>query len=98
MTRANASLTAVAATGDRRKTLERLRQELATEIDAKPGARDLAALSRQMQQVLAELDGLSGSKKESKVDDLAARRAARRADAKGKQRASGGDVSSGGSD
>lgn len=73
------SLAEVAESGDRRATLEALRQVLARAIDAHPPARDLASLSRQMTAVVAELASLPVPKEASKVDDLASRRAERHA-------------------
>lgn len=52
-------LAAVAAEGDRKATLEALRDVLATAIDDCPPPRDLAALSRRLLEVLSELEGLS---------------------------------------
>ena len=73
----------IAAQGDRTAALQHLRQILAREIDAGPEPRDLAALSRRMMLVLAELEGLDTGEEADVVDDLTARRAARRADATG---------------
>lgn len=49
------SLAGVAAQGNRMATLRALRDRLAAEIDTCPPARDLAALSRQLTLVLAEI-------------------------------------------
>ena len=77
---ARAKLSTVTARGDRVESLRRLRQTLAEAIDADPPARDLAALSNRLMQVLDELAELDdGSVKESKRDELARRRAAREA-------------------
>ena len=73
----------IAAQGDRLAALQHLRQILAREIDAGPEPRDLAALSRRMMLVLQELEGLDSGEEADVVDDLTARRQARRADAKG---------------
>lgn len=77
-----AKLSTVTAKGDRRRSLERLRQTLAEAIDADPPKRDLAALSNRLIQVLdalAELDGGDAQPKESKRDELARRRSEREA-------------------
>jgi hypothetical protein len=72
-------LSETAATGDRRATLEELRQTLAAAIEEGVPPRDLASLSRQLTAVLAELEQQPLPKKESKVDDLASKRKQRRA-------------------
>lgn len=50
------SLAEVAATGNRQATLEALRDLLAEAIEAGPPARDLAALSRRLLEVLDQLE------------------------------------------
>lgn len=72
------SLATVTESGDRRKSLEALRQTLAKAIDADPPARDLASLSRRLMMVMAELAALPEARKESVVDDITARREARK--------------------
>lgn len=67
-----------AASGDRRKALEDLRDTLASAIATTDAGRDIAALARQFSLVLSELDTLQVPKEASKVDDLAARRTRRR--------------------
>lgn len=57
-------------------TLEALRDRLAAEIDG-CSARDLAALSRQLVQVTAELEDLAVPEEASVVDQLAVARANR---------------------
>lgn len=65
------------ASGDRRLSLEAIRDRLVTEISrAQP--REVAALSKLLVDVVRELDSLP-SKEASVVDDLANARAARRA-------------------
>jgi hypothetical protein len=73
------TLDAVVAKGDRRASLEALRDGLAaTFVEASPGVR--AQVASQLRATLAELAGLDPVvKKVSKADDLAARRKARRA-------------------
>ncbi len=52
------NLAAAAATGDRRATLEVLRDALADAIDKTESGRDIAALSKRLIEVMDELDGL----------------------------------------
>lgn len=52
------SVTEAAKTGNRRKTLEALRDKLAATIDECTYGRDVAALSRRLLEVCAELDTL----------------------------------------
>lgn len=68
---------------DRRATLTDLRQRLTEAFDAADDPRDLATLSKELRAVLAELDSLPGGEEADPVDDLAARRAARLANAAG---------------
>jgi hypothetical protein len=70
-------LAAVTAAGDRRASLEALRQKLAAAIDEVPPARDLAALSRQLTSVMAEIDALAPAVEGNPLDELRNRRAAR---------------------
>ncbi|WP_189243164.1 hypothetical protein [Planobispora rosea] len=65
--------------GDRRAALEAIRDRLAAELVEADG-RDAASIAKELRTTLSELDALPGGE-ESKLDDLAARRAARRADA-----------------
>lgn len=75
-------LEGIASSGDRVRTLTELRQVLARAIDAGPSPRDLAALTRRLQLVLAELQELGAEVEEqSASDELARRRAARLAGA-----------------
>lgn len=57
-----------AATGDQLDTLRALRDRLAEELDRTVSARDAAALSRQLTEVLARIAELD---KEDEQDDLA---------------------------
>lgn len=69
----------------RRDLLEQLQSELLLQLETVHGAesaRDAATLSKELRAVTAELEQLAPVK-ESTVDDLAARRAARRAEATG---------------
>ena len=77
-----------AVTGDRLKTLRALRDHLAVAIDGCDSMRDLAALSRQLTDVVAQIDALDPPKTEtSPADEVAQRRARRRAGAKSSARA-----------
>lgn len=70
-------LVAAAASGDRREALLALRDELARRlVDAD---RDAAPLARQLTIVLREIEQLPVPGEKSRVDDLAKRRARRRA-------------------
>lgn len=67
------------ASGDRRLALTALRDRLARAIgDAEE--KSIAALAKQLADVLRELDAMPVGNEESKVDELAQRRLARRAD------------------
>jgi hypothetical protein len=68
---------------DRRAVLGDLRRRLTAAFDVTEDPRDLATLSKELRAVLAELDSLPGGEEADPVDDLAARRAARLADASG---------------
>lgn len=70
-----ASLPEVVAAGDRRASLEALRDHLARLLETTE--RDHAAIARQLTIVLRELDELPNPAEESRVDDIAAKRAAR---------------------
>jgi hypothetical protein len=67
------------ATHDRVRTLERLRDRLAEQIDTIESSRDLAVLASRLQAVMAELDDLPQSQPLSKADEIAERRRQRRA-------------------
>lgn len=63
----------VAPSGDRLKTLETLRDVIAETIDGTNSARDIAALSRQMTEVLAEIDEIKkaeGADQISTIDEI----------------------------
>ena len=76
-------LAEVAVGGDRGATLEALRDRLCRQIDETDSARDVAALSRQLTEVLTLLAKITGPAKESPLDELARRRASRGPDAEG---------------
>jgi len=68
-----------AANGDRRGTLEALRNLLARQLET--ADRDVPSLTRQLREVMAELEALPDPKETSRVDELNRKRAARRAKA-----------------
>ena len=74
------SLLDAASSGDRLAALEALRDHLALLAGTSGSARDVAALSGQLTQVLKQIEELSkGAKKnQSAVDEIAERRKARR--------------------
>ncbi|WP_159400886.1 hypothetical protein [Streptomyces sp. NRRL B-24484] len=71
-----------AASGDRRATLEAIRDQLARELAETVGPA-AAVLSKELRATLAELESLPGGREVSVLDELDARRAARRAEAQG---------------
>ena len=74
------SLVESAASGDRLRALQDLRDHLAVAIEGCESLRDLAALSGRLQSVLEDIDELSdGQGGGDVVDEIARRRAARRA-------------------
>lgn len=69
----------VVQSGDRIASLEALRNKLANAIDLCESARDIAALSRQLTEVIAQIADLRPVQKAGDpVDEIAARRASRR--------------------
>lgn len=76
MTSPRRTVASTAATGDRKATLEALRDHLAASIDD-VDVRYVAPLAKQLADVLRELSELDVGGKGSTLDDLAARRAAR---------------------
>ena len=64
---------------DRVRTLERLRDRIAEQIDVIESSRDVASLARQLQAVLKEIDDLPQSRPVSAADQIAERRRQRRA-------------------
>ena len=63
-----ANLMDAARSGDRRRTLEALRDKLASSIQDCESGRDVAALSKRLMEVMGELDALP---KPSDGDELA---------------------------
>ena len=75
-------LSKTASTGSRLETLQSLRDLLAREIESCESSRDLAALVTRLQSVLSEIEALApAEQKGDVVDEIAKRRAARRAGA-----------------
>jgi hypothetical protein len=66
---------------ERREVLELLQERLLGELEAESG-RDVAVISKELRAVTVELETLPSERK-STVDDLAAKRAARRSEAAG---------------
>ena len=60
-----ADLLQAAKGGNRRETLEALRDKLAASIQSCESGRDVAALSKRLMEVMSELDALPKPKKES---------------------------------
>lgn len=74
---ARTSVAPAMASGDRRKSLIALRDQLAERLDATSSARDAATMARQLAAIVSELDGLGPARGWSKRDELRAKRAAR---------------------
>jgi hypothetical protein len=68
---------AIAAEGDRLKTLQALRDEIAAAIDVVTDASELSSLALRLQRVLAEIQELGGASKKEEPNELAARRDAK---------------------
>jgi len=77
--RTQETLSSLAGAGDRRGTLEALRNFLAAQLEI--AERDVPALARQLREVMAEIDSLPNPQEKSRVDELNRRRAQRRAKA-----------------
>ncbi|HMU81054.1 MAG TPA: hypothetical protein PKC57_12420, partial [Microthrixaceae bacterium] len=78
----------VIRSGDRRRQLEAIRDELASNIALAP-PENVAGLTGRLLTVLREIDGLPVEEEESPVDALQKRRAARRAGTDARGRAPG---------
>jgi hypothetical protein len=84
-----------AASGSRLAALRDLRDLIAKTITATDSARDVAALSRQMTDVLGQIEDVEKAAPEQKgtpLDELARRRSVGQSVAKGRPRAEGGRV------
>jgi hypothetical protein len=85
----------VVSDGDRLESLRALRDRIAATIDATDSARDVAALSRQLTDVLQQIEAIEKAtpgRKGTPLDELAKRRAGRGAGAKGGVGSAGGAV------
>ena len=65
--------------GDRRASLEAIRDEIAVEIEAGVPARELAALLRRLESVIETLDSMEDPEGESDADRIRREREERRA-------------------
>ena len=65
-----ANLMDAARSGDRRKTLEALRDKLAASIQDCESGRDVAALSKRLMEVMGELDALPQPSAEDELEEL----------------------------
>lgn len=74
-----ATLAEITAAGDRRAALEAVRDRVAAELDTAEG-RDVAALSKELRDVLRELDAMPGGEKVTKLDRISDELAAKRAE------------------
>jgi hypothetical protein len=84
------SLVTVVRSGDRRLSLEQIRDRLAERLEAAEG-KDTAVISKELREVMRELEQIPTGKEVSTSDDLAARRAARIAAAQASERAAAGE-------
>lgn len=73
-------LAKVVGTDDRAASLRQLRYRLALAIEEAPPSA-IAPLAKQLCAVMSDLEAIAPTREASAVDDLASRRAARRADA-----------------
>ena len=67
-----ANLITAARSGDRRATLEALRDKLAASIQDCESGRDVAALSKRLMEVMGELDGLPKPSEDDELSELQA--------------------------
>lgn len=65
-----ANLMEAARSGDRRMTLEALRDKLAASIQDCESGRDVAALSKRLMEVMGELDALPQPSAEDELEEL----------------------------
>lgn len=65
-----ANLIDAARSGDRRETLEALRDKLAASIQDCESGRDVAALSKRLMEVMAELDALPERSDDDELAEL----------------------------
>lgn len=67
-------LTDAAASGKRRETLEALRNKLAAALESCDSGRDIAALSKRLMEVMAELDALPDAERAAQTSVARQRR------------------------
>ena len=72
------TLTDAVASNDRRTTLLALRDSIAAAIDGTESGRDIAALSKRLMEVIAEIDALPDPDASDSPLERAQKRAARR--------------------
>lgn len=73
-------LVTAVATGDRRASLEAIRDHLAAILTAGTAGIAIGPIAKELRTVIAELDSLPGALEGSKSDELAAKRAKRTAE------------------
>jgi hypothetical protein len=83
------SLVEAVRSGDRRVSLEKMRNALAESLEAADG-KEVAAISKELREVMRELEQIPTGKEVSTSDDLAAKRAARLAAAQDQERSAAG--------
>lgn len=71
-------LVEIANTGNRLATLRELRDRIALQIDSTDSARDVAALAQRLMDVLEQIEQLDPAERGDTVDEITARRRARR--------------------
>lgn len=65
-----ANLMEAARSGDRRRTLEALRDKIAASIQDCESGRDVAALSKRLMEVMGELDSLPQQSTDDELEEL----------------------------
>jgi hypothetical protein len=84
------TLQAVVAEGDRRRSLEAVRDRLGRAIDDCVEPRDVGSLAKHLSEVLRDLENLPMKDAGSRLDDLAAKRRARGATTSDRERPAAG--------
>jgi hypothetical protein len=77
------SLSDVVASGDTRRSLEAIRERLAGALESAKYTKDLPPLAKQLVDVMAAIDALPAPGEVSVLDEIAAKRVERRAEAAG---------------
>jgi hypothetical protein len=83
------SLVTVVRSGDRRLSLEKMRDALAQSLEAAEG-KEVAVISKELREVMKELEQIPTGKEVSTSDELAKRREGRIAKAAAAERAAAG--------